>query len=342
MLLLVSLLLSADPEEIFVETDADGVVARSPADQGNFLFRLPAGYRRVDPPQGWRVAFETGSEAPSGRVRLRFGPLEASELGRGLGELAAARTVTYRKEIESAAEARFEGSGARRRAVFEGKVGGAGVSRIVLFVRDGDRLYELLLDESPPGSERGPELSTIADGFTILSPKPIAQDAAATGDVKPKTLSQDFYRITLLKPEGFAEESFDPNSEPGLIYRFRRRDAQNNLCTIDVRAHLARTAKEAVADTAQAALDDFFRKHPEAKGPKRAPRTSVAGAKDALRFQVTGKQGTSMIVFQEDRLFLEHGNGWVYEVRVATFAGAQKEFRKQIAAFWQSLKFASK
>lgn len=336
------ILLSAAADELHVEADGEGLIARSPADQGNFLFRLPKGYRRVDPPEGWQLAFETPAEPPRGAVRLRYAPLEAAEVGRGLGELASARTLAHRKELGAKGEPRIEGGGARRRALLEGKLGDAGVSRIVLYVRDADRIYELVLDETPPGTERGTELSALADGFTILEPHALPQETAATGDVKARELSHDFYRVTLLKPEGFAEETVDPEREPGLIFSFRRRDAQNNLATIRVHAFLARTSEKTAAERAQAALDSFFQRHPEGKGPRKATRSGYAGAKDALRWQATAKQGTSMIVFQEDRLILEHGNGWIYEIEVVTFAAAQKEFRKALSAFWQSLRFAAK
>ena len=44
----------------------------------------------------------------------------------------------------------------------------------------------------------------------------------------------------------------------------------------------------------------------------------------------------------EERVFLEHENGRIYEIQVTTYAGALRAFKKQLKAFWKSIKIANR
>lgn len=340
---LVLLTLSAAPvlAEIRVEKDGEATIVRAPAAEENFLFRLPAGFDRAETPEGWLVRFtRAGEGGERAEARLRILPLAMADLNRGLGEFAQSRAAEYRTGMERTEEPAVSGEGARRRVLVKGR----GMVRLVLVVRDGERLHELFLEAWPENSSLFPDLSAVADGFTILEPHAVATEEkpASPEELKARPLSHDFYRITLIKPEGYAEQGVDPNADPGLIYSFRRVDAQKNLSTITVHARLARTQTTGLDATAQAAIDEFVKRNTDPRAPRRPARGNWAGAKECYRFTMVARQPQSNIPFSEERLFLEHTNGWIYEVRVVCFGGAAKEFRKALTAFWQSLKFQSK
>ncbi|MGH7162498.1 MAG: hypothetical protein ACREID_03355, partial [Planctomycetota bacterium] len=181
-------------------------------------------------------------------------------------------------------------------------------------------------------------------GFTVVEPRSAtaAEPPASPAVAEPRTVREDFYKLSLLKPEGFSLEPVDAHAQPGIVHRFRRRDAASNLCTIEVYAYLARTMNATTEATAQKVLDEFFAKHPEGKAPKRPSRAGYPGSKEAYRFALTARQSGSGVVFQEQHLVVEHGNGWVYRFSVATYGAAATEWRKPIDSFWKGIRLSGK
>jgi len=261
-----------------------------------------------------------------GVIRLRITPIQPAESRRPAPELARARKTEYL----SKRKATFQVEGAGGRAV--AKAG----SLTVLLVRDGDLLYELFCDG---GAAFGEDFASLVDGFTILSPKGVSLAvSAAPEELKAKTLSHDYYKLSLLKPEGFTREAVDPNREPGIWLTLRAEDKERNLCVIKVRVYLARTIKKSTEQRAAAAIKRFADRHLNAKVPKRPKRTRWAGAKEAYKFHVAGRLAKSGVVVQQDARYVGHQNGRLYEIEMTTYAGATRAFKKQIAAFWKSIR----
>ncbi|MGQ0615065.1 MAG: hypothetical protein ACT4PV_15130 [Planctomycetaceae bacterium] len=351
-LLAVLLLLSAASaeEEIAVERDGDALVVRSPADKGNFLFSVPAEFARVEPVEAplllhWRASRAAGEQVAGAAASVRLFRIEPpeTEQRRDLGEVAKERAPGYRRGYGDPTDLEVTGEGARRLLSFRGTLEGGPATRRVLLVRDGTRLYELVLDEAPAGSPFESMLLEVAEGFTLLEVKGAEGEAPpAAEDLLPRKLEHDFYKLALLKPEGFLEEAVDANTDRGLVYAFRRRTPAGDVCVIRVRAWLGRTQTAGLDALARTALDRFTGTVNDPKVPKSPTVGSFPGAKQAFRLKMSGIQPKSAIVVQEELLLAEHGNGWIYEVQVTTYGGAAQLFKKELKAFWSALKVRGK
>ena len=260
------------------------------------------------------------------RIRLRITSVAPADSRKPADVLARAREVEYRAGAKG--DFTIKPEGARARA----SVG----NRTILLVRDGTRLYELWL-------EGGEAVQAVANGFTILDPKGTSLASRATPELlKAKKLEHDYYRLKLLKPDGFMQQPVDPNTDKGIWLHLRAEDEVRNLCNIRVRVHLARTVKQTLAAKANVALNRFAKKYPNARVPKRPKNARWPGSKQALRLKMSGKLAKSGIVMQEEWVFLEHENGRIYEFQMTTYAGAQRAFKKQIKAFWKSIRIKNK
>ncbi|MHC4225270.1 MAG: hypothetical protein ACYSUN_14875, partial [Planctomycetota bacterium] len=163
MIVLLSVALAED--KIHVERSEDAVIVRSPSDQANFLFRAPASFKERKAQAPFLLDLEAeGASGERARIRLRITTVGEADSLKNPEELAGARAAEYREGFGGKLE--FSGKGARRLA----RCSGVGGARAVLLVRDGDRLYELFLEESPAGSSFAPALDELATGFTILAP----------------------------------------------------------------------------------------------------------------------------------------------------------------------------
>jgi len=324
LLLLVSAARASD--EIVVEREADAVIIRSPIAQANFLFRAPAAFAQVEPPEGFAVALEArAGDGPAAVIRLRLADAPPT-----LDKLVEAR----RKE--AGADATVSGAGNRRLVTARD----AKHVRHVLLLADGPRLYELFL-EAPADHPQAAELQRVAEGFTILDPKGAPAAGVPTGgDYAAEEVEHDYYRLKLLKPEGFLRQEVDPNTDEGIFLHLRREDAENR-CDIEVRVHLDRALKRSTAELAQERLDAFRKKYPGAKGPKKPQRTSWPQAEEAWKFKVAG-MATKGGVVEEDWRIIQHSNARVYEIVVTTWGGASRTWKKDIAAFWRQLRIQPK
>jgi len=289
-----------------------------------------------------RAAAE-GQPGAAASVRLfRIEPPEA-EQRRDLGEVARERAAGYQRGYGEPGAVEVTGEGARRLLSFRGTLEGGPAARRVLLVRDGTRLYELVLDEAPAASPFEKTLLRLAEGFTLLEVKGAEGEAPpAAEDLVARKLEHDFYKVALLKPEGFLEEAVDANSDRGIVYAFRRRAPTGDLCVIRVRAWLARTQTAGLDALARTALDRFTGTVNDPKAPKSPTTGSFPGAKQAFRFKMSGTQPKSSIVTQEEVLLAEHGNGWIYEVQVTTYGGAAQLFKKELKAFWSAFRVRTK
>jgi hypothetical protein len=323
LLLLLSAAGAAD--EILVESDADGVIVRSPAAAANFLFRAPKGFKRAEAPEGFALALE----AEGASIRLRLADLTAGEARGGLDAFVTSREQEYRAGFDGSLGI-TSGRG-RRTAAIEGK----DAFRLVLVVFDGARRYELFC-EGAPGAAAG--LAAVAEGFTILEPKGAPEGGPLLGDAKAGTIEHDYYRLKLSKPAGFLQQEVEPERDKGIFLHLKREDDQKNRCDIRVRVFLAKAEKEGVEAKAQKRIDDFRGRNETVKGPARAPKGRMPGSNAAFRFRQVGK-GTHGQVVEEEWLVLDHENGRVYEFEVVCYATASRAFRKEIDAFWKGIRF---
>ncbi|MCK6461084.1 MAG: hypothetical protein L6Q95_14475, partial [Planctomycetes bacterium] len=162
-------------DEILVESDADGVIVRSPAAAANFLFRAPKGFRRAEAPEGFALALE----AEGTSIRLRLADLTAGEARGGLDAFLTSREQEYRAGFDGSLGI-TSGRG-RRTAAIETK----DAFRLVLVVFDGARRYELFCEGAPGAAT---ELAAVAEGFTILEPKGAPEGGPLLGDAKAGTI----------------------------------------------------------------------------------------------------------------------------------------------------------
>ncbi|MHC4932729.1 MAG: hypothetical protein ACYTGV_11130 [Planctomycetota bacterium] len=339
-LLVVVVLLSVAlaEDKIHVERSEDAVIVRSPADQANFLFRAPASFKENEAQAPFLLDLAAeGAAGERARIRLRITTVVEADSLKNPEELARAREAEYRKGFGGKLE--FSGAGVRRLA----RCAGAGGARSVLLVRDGDRLYELFLEESPAGSSFAPALDELASGFTILAPKGAPAEVRLTPEeLKAKVLVHEYYRLQVLKPDGFTQEEVDPDKEKGIWLHLRKKDRYKNLCEIKIRVHLARMVQKTTEERAQAAIDRFARRFENARVPRRPKRTGWKEAKHAFKAEMTGRVEKSGLVVHQDYRIVDHANGRLYEFQITMWAGARREFRKQIAAFWKRLKILPK
>jgi hypothetical protein len=326
--LLLLLSVAGAVDEILVESDADGVIVRSPIASANFLFRAPKGFRRAQAPEGFAVALEAAREGANASIRLRLAELGAGEARAGLDAFVKAREEEYRAGFDGSLGI-TSGRG-RRTAAVERK----DALRVVLVVFDGMRRYELFL-EGAPGA--GQELAAVAEGFTILDPKGAPEGGPLLADAKAGTIEHDYYRLKLAKPAGFLQQEVDPERDKGIFLHLKRDDDQKNRCDIRVRVFLAKAEKEGVETKAQRRIDDFRSRSEETKGPERATRSRMAGSNAAFKFKQLGRSTHGQVV-EEEWLILDHENGRVYEFEVVCYAAASRAFQKEIKAFWSGIR----
>jgi len=169
--------------------------------------------------------------------------------------------------------------------------------------------------------------------------KPDKPDPAA---LVPKTLEKEYNRIKLLKPRGFIEDEFEPRD--GLVFQFRGRDPDENSCIIRVRVFLAKSWKKNndLEKRAQKMFEQFQKDHKGAKGQKRLKRRKSYGADLGFQYKLAGRHPKGNVVVNEERRFLDHPNGRLYDIQVKTFGGAARHFQKELKAFWRSIKLAPK
>lgn len=334
-LILLSVALAGD--EIRIERQDDAVIVRSPIAQGNFLFRAPPFFEEQEAEEPFAVHLRAEKDKATAHIRLRLGQVTAGQARRGIDALVEEQRSGYTAG-GGYGKVEVSGEGARRVATTAGKAG----RRTVLVVVDGPRLYELFLDVSPADAALAGTLREVADGFTILDPKGAPIAGAATGDLEAGTIEHAYYRLKVFKPAGFAQQEVDPDRDKGIYLHLRKEDQYRNRCDIRIRVHLARAMKQTPASKAQKAIERFVTKYQSAKAPKRPRRTGFAGAKNAWKFKMVGRETKSSSVVEEDWRVIEHENGRVYEIQLTTYGGAAREFRKDIRAFWKKLKISSK
>jgi hypothetical protein len=332
-LILLSVALAED--EIRVERQDDAVIVRSPIAQGNFLFRTPRFFRQQEAEEPFAVHLRAKQGGAVAHIRLRLGQVTAGQARQGIDALVKEKKSGY---TAGYGELTVSGEGARRLAKTTGEAG----LRLVLVVVDGPKLYELFLDVSPADATLGRDLEAVATGFTILDPKGAPIAGAASGDLKAGTIDHEYYRLKVFKPAGFAQQEVDPDRDQGIFLHLRKEDKYRNRCDIRIRVHLARAMKQMPASKAEKAIERFVTKYESAKAPKKPRRTSIAGAKNAWKFKMVGKEPKSSGVVQEEWRVIEHENGRVYEIQLTTYGGAAREFKKDIRAFWRKLKIRSK
>ncbi len=329
LLLLIS---AAYPgEEVHVDRTAEAVVVRSPMDQWNFLFRLPALFAEAAPAEGFQVDLTaTGGSGGSARIRLRLSPLPGGETRDPIETIARAREKAY---IVAPEPPPVYTPAANRCLVASRTPKG---QRTVLVVVDGQRLYELFLDG---GGEFEDDLQRVADGFTLLDPKgrpEVPKESA--GEQAEKLLEHDYYRLKLLKPQGFALMEVDPNRDPGIWVHLRRADPARGACDIRVKIHLSKALAESCVAKAEKALADMRTKYTDVRAPARPLKFATAASKEGYVIKVTGKLPAGGIVAAEEYRVIEHDNGRLYEFQMITLGGAAREFKREIAAFWKALK----
>lgn len=333
-LILLSVALAED--EIRVDRQDDAVIVRSPIAQGNFLFRAPPFFKEAEAEEPFAVHLEAKQDNATAHIRLRLGQVTAGQARRGMDALVAEKQDAY---TAGYGKPKVSGEGARRYVETAGKAGW----RMVLVVADGPRLYELFLDHAPRDATLCRQLAAVATGFTILDPKGAPVGGAPMGDLKAGTIVHEYYRLKVFKPDGFAQQEVDPDRDKGIFLHLRREDKYRNRCDIRIRVHLARAMKQTTTlDKAKKALETFVNRYQSARAPKRPLRTSFAGAKNAWKLKMVGKETKTSSVVEEEWRFIEHENGRVYEIQLTTYGGAAREFRKDIKAFWRKLKISPK
>ncbi|MFQ5843895.1 MAG: hypothetical protein ACE5JG_02800 [Planctomycetota bacterium] len=338
----------AQGQDITLDRDGEDLVVRSPASKWNFLFRLPAAFRPPEKPAEHclvhlEAAREQGEASHRARVFLRLRKLTAEDARKGVDALARRKAAERPRGLLDVSERRVSGTGLRRRITCEGSYLGDRIAVTWLLVQDGSRLYELHLDQRPPGSVFDAALKKAAEGFTLLEPRQSAprEDAPLEEAQEARTVTHDYWRVTVLKPAGFVQESIDGQNDPGILFIFRRRDEHQNLCTIRVRARLRKVMKKSVSEKADLALERFRNRFVDVlRAPRKPPKTRWPGAKEAYRLQLVARENG--LPFREDHRFVDHQNGRVYEFQVTTWAGADREFKKELRAFWKSVKIETR
>jgi len=326
-LILLSVALFHD--EISVREEEGALVVSSPAGAGNFLFRLPPGFSRTESPAP-PALFEAkrSGEGGGGRAEVRL--LRTEPGPSDLDAHARLCAGALERSLPGASAPEISGWGPKRIVVAASKER----MRILVLARDGGRLYELSA-EGPPGDA---DLRASVEGFTILRPRDADASLPPSPDLAERRLEHDFYKLVLLKPQGFAQEAVDAGTDRGLVWRLRREEAGAGVCDIRVRALLARLETRPLEELARAAVTRFSGQAKEVKAPKSPPRAPFPGAKQAFRVRLSGWLAGSGSVVQEEVLLVEHGNGWIYEFQVTTHAGAARAFAKELKAFWNSIR----
>jgi hypothetical protein len=326
---LAALLVHAQ-EGIKFDRSSDAVIVRSGADHSNFLFRAPVDFAKAEAKAPYLVHLAANRDGAEAHVRLRVAEVADADRRKAPASLAHAREKEYREARKG--KLKVQPEGVRAVATI--------ADRTVVLVRDGTKLYELFLDGGPAFKS---DLAEVASGFTILVPKGAPVVAFRTPeDLKAKKLEHDYYRLKLVKPEGFAQEDVDPDTDKGIWLHLRAEDDERNVCNIRIRVFLAKASKKNAVQRAADAIQRFETRYPPARVPRRPKRTRMGGAKDAYRVNMAGRMPKSGIVVQEEVRVVEHTNGRLYEFQLTTYAGAQRAFKKQISEFWKKLKIISK
>lgn len=281
------------------------------------------------------MAAEDGPAKAS--IRLRLGELTATEARAGLDAFVTGHDEEYRAGL--AGSLGVTGGRGRRIAA----IGGKETLRIILVVFDGPRRYELFLEGAPGDSALAAQLAAVAEGFTILDPKGAPEGGPAlAGDAKAAPLVHEYYRLKLLKPEGFLQQEVDPERDQGIYLHLRKEDDAKDRCDIFVRVFLAKALKEQADAKAQKRIDDFRQQHETPKGPDHPTRGRWPGATAAYRWKQLGRLAQGGTVVEEEWLVIDHANGRVYEIEVACHGAASRAFKKDIEAFWHGIKIEEK
>ena len=324
-------------EDILIEPVEDGVIVRSPIAAANFLFRAPQGFKKADPGEGFAAGLAAEEGGGKATIRLRIADLSATEARAGLDAFVTSREEEYKQGLGGALG--VTGGRGRRLAVIEGKE----ALRLALVVFDGMRRYELLLDATPRDSALAAALAPVAEGFTILDPKGAPDGGPGFGGTaKATTIVHEYYRLKVLKPEGFLQQEVDPERDKGIYLHLRREDEQKNRCDIRVRVFLAKSLKQQADEVAQLRIDEFRSRHESPKGPEHPPRGRGPGANAAYRWKQVGRLAEGGAVVEEEHWILDHQNGRVYEFEVVCFAAASRAFKKEIDAFWRGIRIEEK
>lgn len=329
LLLTPCLLAPCFADTITVDIGADAVVIRSPMSEGNFLMRLPAGFTESAAEEPWQklVAREGCT------VRVRIEKLSPDQDALGAAQLAAPRA-------KKLGDLKLEGQGGARRI---GKGGGKGKTRLALFVRDGKRFYEVVIDLDPADAAAEKKLREVLENFTLLDPKgaPEAtpQDPAA---LKAKELKHDFYKIRLIKPEGFGERPPDVDGDKGIWIHLRRVDKDNNTCEIRVRSHLAISSKLKADQLVAGSMKRFEAKFNDVRIPKKPKTWRFRGGKEGYSVEMAGRVPKSGMIVHAGYRAILHENGRIYEFDMILYGNAKRAFKKEIRAFWKSIKLRSK
>jgi len=332
-------------DEISVRSEDDALVVRSPISRANFLFRVAGGFEQTGAPEGYAVELTAPRKNGAGgadwaRIRLRVATVGAPPAPRTAGQWARAEAGAGLDDPKAAKkDAEFSGRGARVRARLSGTEGSRKLERVLVALRDGSRIYLLFLDRR--GDRYEAELEKVASGFTILDPKGVPAGEEAPPDaeaLQPRTIEEDFYRLSVFKPEGFVRRTVVPAEDPGIVLHLRRYDDNRNLCDIRIRVWLKKTVKQSLEERARARIETFAGKYKDSKVPRRPRRTRWRGAEQALKAKLVGKQPRSGIVVTEEWRFIEHENDRVYEIQMTLAGDAERAWRKEIRKFWRRLR----
>ncbi|MHC4952761.1 MAG: hypothetical protein ACYTGZ_02640 [Planctomycetota bacterium] len=323
--LLIPFIPFAQADTIRVDAGDDAVVVRSPMKEGNFLMRLPAGFAESKAEAPWQKSLEKDGIV----VRLRIEKLAGDKLSLPVLDLATPRA-------KKLGDLTLDGAGGARRI-------GKGKNRIALFVRDGKRFYEVVVDLPENNAEAEKLLRAALDGFTLLDPKGAPEAAADPEAQKPKTLEHDYYKIAVLKPQGFTERPPDVEGDKGIWKHLRRIDEKGNSSEIRVRVHLASAKNPKKADAlVRAAMKRFETKFNDVRIPKRPKLWRVRSSKEAWQVQMAGRVPKSGVIVHADYRTVLHENGRLYEFDMFLFGNAKRAFAKDVKAFWKSIRLKGK
>jgi hypothetical protein len=325
ILTLLLLLAPCLADTIAIDTSADAVVIRSPMSEGNFLMRLPAGFKETAAEEPWQK--QVAREGCV--VRVRIEKITPDQDSLGAAQLAAPRA----KQL---GDLKLEGQGGARRI---GMGGGKGKTRLALFVRDGKRFYEVVVDFDPADPAAEKQLRDALDNFTLLDPKGAPEAAPENPEtLKAQTLTHEFYKISLIKPAGFGERPPDVEGDKGIWKHFRRIDKDNNTCEIRVRSHLAVSSKLKPEELMAGTMKNFENKFNDTRIPKKPKTWRFRGAKEGYMVEMLGRVPKSGMVVQADYRAMLHDNGRIYEFDVILYGNAKRVFKKELREFWKSIK----
>ena len=318
----------AAPDSIEVESGDDAVIVRSPMSEGNFLLRLPAGFAATETEAPWGQQLKNGDVT----VRLRVSNVPSDKTSSPVADLAAPRAKALGDLV-------LEGSGGARRI---GRNAGKQRTKLALFVRDGTRYYEVLV-EFASNDETEKQWREVLEGFTLFDPKGAPEAATADPEaLKAKKLTHDYYKLTILKPAGFVERPPDVDGDKGIWKHLRRVEPNGDGCEIRVRIHLASATKLKTDGLVQGAMKRFGNGYNNARIPKRPKIYRKRGSKEGFQVQMAGKVKKSGIVAWADYRVLLHENGRLYEFDMIMYANAKRAFAKELKAFWKSIKIKAK